>query len=116
MATAAAFSAPLTETARIQRAHLVTGLLGIFMTFGSYLDGWAHTHLISTQESFLTPWHGILYAGWLGLAGWLYHHRHLPGYRLGLLGAVGFGIGGVLDMGWHTAFGIEADMEALISP
>ena len=116
MATATAGRVPVTEAARAHRAHLVTGALGLWMTFGSHLDGWAHTHLISTQESFLTPWHGILYSGWLLLAGWLYHHRDLPGYRLGLIGAIGFGAGGVFDLAWHTAFGIEADMEALISP
>jgi hypothetical protein len=95
---------------------LITGLLGLWMTFGSHVDGWAHTHLISTQESFFTPWHGILYSGWLGTAAWIYIHRDLPGYRLGLIGAIGFGVGGVIDMAWHTAFGIEVDMEALISP
>ena len=86
------------------------------MTFGTHLDGWGHTHVISTQESFFTPWHGILYSGWLALAAWIYLHRDLPGYRLGLIGAIGFGVGGVFDMAWHTAFGIEVDMEALISP
>jgi hypothetical protein len=116
MAMTAALRAPITEAARARRAHLITGLLGVWMTFGTHVDGWAHTHLISTQESFFTPWHGILYSGWLGTAAWIYLHRDLPGYRLGLIGAVGFGVGGVIDMAWHTAFGIEVDMEALISP
>ena len=116
MAATTAIGAPVTAAARAYRAHLVTGLLGAWMTFGTHLDGWAHTHVLSTQESFLTPWHGILYSGWLLLAAWIYHHRDLPGYPLGLVGAVGFGIGGVLDLAWHTAFGIEVDMEALISP
>ena len=116
MAATTAFRVPITAAARAHRAHLVTGVLGLWMTFGSHLDGWAHTHLISTQESFLTPWHGILYSGWLLLAAWIYHHRNLPGYRLGLIGAVGFGVGGGVDLAWHTAFGIEVDMEALISP
>jgi len=116
MATALAVRAPITEAARTYRAHLITGLLGVWMTFGSHVDGWAHTHLISTQETFLTPWHGILYSGWLALAVWLYRHRDLPAYRLGLLGASGFGLGGVVAMPWHTAFGFEVDMKALISP
>lgn len=116
MATATALRAPITSAARVQRVHVITGVLGLWMTFGSHLDGWAHTHLVSTQESFLTPWHGILYSGWLLLAAWIYHHRDLPSYRLGLIGALGFGVGGVFDLAWHTAFGIEADMEALISP
>lgn len=116
METATASRAPITEAARAYRAHLITGLLGVWMTFGSHVDGWAHTHLASTQESFFTPWHGILYSGWLAVAAWIYLHRDLPAYRLGLIGAIGFGVGGIFDMAWHTAFGIEADMEALISP
>lgn len=115
MATAA-LRGPVTPAASAGRAHAVTGLLLLFMTLGTHVDGWAHTHLISTQESFLTPWHGILYSGWLAAAAWIYFHRHLPGYRVGLTGAIGFGIGGVFDMAWHSAFGIEVDMEALISP
>ena len=116
MATTAALRGPITQAASARRAHVITGLLGVLMTLGTHVDGWAHTHLISTQESFLTPWHGILYSGWLAGAAWIYLHRHLPGYRLGLIGAIGFGIGGIFDLAWHTAFGIEVDMEALISP
>lgn len=116
MAMTAALRRPITQAASIRRAHLITGLLGLWMTLGTHVDGWAHTHLTSTEASFLTPWHGILYSGWLATAGWIYLHRHLPGYRLGLIGAIGFGVGGGFDLAWHTAFGIEADMEALISP
>lgn len=116
MAMAAASRAPVTEAARIQRAHVVTGVLVLWMTLGTYLDGWAHTHLISTQESFLTPWHGILYSGWLGAAVWIHLHRDLPGYGVGRIGAIAFGVGGIFDFAWHTAFGIEVDMEALLSP
>ena len=116
MTTATAVRAPITEAARAHRTHLITGVLALWMTFGTHLDGWGHTHVISTQETFFTPWHGILYSGWLILGAWLYHHRDLPGYRLGLIGAIGFGAGGLVDMVWHTAFGIEVDMEALISP
>jgi len=116
MATAIASRIPVGENARTHRAHVVTGLLVLWMTVGSHVDGWAHTQLISTEESFLTPWHGILYSGWLGAAAWIYSHRDLPGYRWGVIGSVGFGMGGIIDFAWHTAFGIEADMEALISP
>ncbi|HEV3471746.1 MAG TPA: hypothetical protein VG408_00875 [Actinomycetota bacterium] len=124
MATAAASRGPLTQAASVRRAHVITGLLGLWMTLGTHVDGWAHTHVISplaepglpSDESFLTPWHGILYSGWLALAAWIYLHRDLPGYRLGLIGAIGFGVGGVFDFAWHTVFGIEVDMEALLSP
>lgn len=116
MATAAAFRAPITQAARTRRIHSMTGWLVLFMTVGTYLDGWAHTHVTSTEESFFTPWHGVLYSGWIGSAAWIYLHRNLPGYRVGLIGAIAFGAGGLFDLVWHTAFGIEVDMEALLSP
>ncbi len=115
MATAAV-RRPITPAASARRAHVITGLLGVLFTLGSHVDGWAHTHLTLGEEGFFTPWHGILYTGWLGTGAWIYLHRHLPGYRLGLIGAIGFGVGGIFDLAWHTAFGIEVDMEALISP
>ena len=95
---------------------LVTGLLALAMTFGTYADGWAHTHLIDDLESFFTPWHGLLYAGYAAVAVWIGLHRDRPGYKLGFAGALLFGAGGMVDMVWHTLFGIEADAEALISP
>jgi hypothetical protein len=116
MARASALRIPITKAASTHRTHVITGLLLLWMTVGTYIDGWAHTHVISGEEGFLTPWHGILYSGWLGAAAWIYLHRDLPGYRLGLMGAIAFGIGGIFDLAWHTAFGIEVDMEALISP
>lgn len=115
MATAT-WRGPITEAASVHRAHLITGLLGVVFTLGTHVDGWAHTHVIEGDEGFFTPWHGVLYSGWLAAAAWIYLHRGLPGYRLGLIGAIGFGAGGLFDMVWHTAFGIEVDMEALMSP
>lgn len=116
MATVTALGKPITKAASVRRAHVITGLLVLWMTVGTHVDGWAHMHLISTEDSFFTPWHAILYSGWFGVAAWIYLHRDLPGYRLGLIGAIAFGIGGIFDLAWHTAFGIEVDMEALISP
>jgi hypothetical protein len=43
--------------------------------------------------------------------------RLLPaGYGLSLAGAALFLLGGVLDMLWHQAFGVEVNIEALLSP
>lgn len=43
--------------------------------------------------------------------------RALPyGYGLALAGVLLFAAGGVLDLLWHTLFGIEADLDALLSP
>lgn len=95
---------------------------------GLYLDGWAHHH-ITTLDTFFTPWHAVFYSGFLVtaivLVGALIRNhtkghpwrRALPaGYELSLLGVPVFAIGGVGDMIWHMLFGIEVDVEALLSP
>jgi hypothetical protein len=38
------------------------------------------------------------------------------GYRAGLIGIGAFGLGGLADMLWHTVFGIEVSIDALVSP
>ncbi|MCA9893427.1 MAG: hypothetical protein KC615_10615 [Anaerolineae bacterium] len=103
-------------------------VLGAFIVLGAFLDGWAHNHG-KVDDSFFTPWHGILYGGYAiaGLRLVLKHFsnvgrgyrwsRALPkGYMLSLMGVGVFGIAGVADMLWHTAFGIEENIEALLSP
>lgn len=94
---------------------------------GLFLDGRAHA--TRPLESFFTPWHLILYSGFAAGAAWtgwiLLRARRsggplrdaLPrGFGLTLMGVVGFAIAGLGDLGWHTAFGIEASIEALLSP
>jgi hypothetical protein len=39
-----------------------------------------------------------------------------PGYRAVLIGVGLFGLGGIVDAGWHASFGFEASQEALLSP
>ena len=104
-------------------AGLTSWLVG-----GLYLDGWAH-HRFPDLETFFTPWHGVLYAGFAMLAalfgarlGWsVVKERPLAealpaGYGLSLLGILVFLAGGLGDMGWHLAFGIETSIDALLSP
>ena len=99
-----------------------------WLMVGISLDGWAHNH-IPSLETFFTPWHGVLYSGYLAIAVFLLaaiarNHRKgyswLPaipvGYGLSLFGVGIFAIGGVLDLVWHTLFGIEKNVEALLSP
>ena len=38
--------------------------LATWFVGGVYLDGWAHIH-IPRLETFFTPWHGVLYSGYL---------------------------------------------------
>jgi hypothetical protein len=103
-------------------------VLSAWLIGGAFVDGWAHTHG-QVDTSFFTPWHAVFYTGFLAVAGALVgalvHQRVRrgtwqqalpPGYNLALLGVVIFGCGGVGDMLWHTFFGIEKDVEALVSP
>ncbi|MBO3747975.1 hypothetical protein J5X84_18030 [Streptosporangiaceae bacterium NEAU-GS5] len=107
---------------------------------GGYLDAWAHQHG-KVDDTFFTPWHGLLYAGLVvtgliltirgllsiraglsmraGLslrAGRAWREALPYGYGLSFVGCVLFLVFGALDLGWHTLFGIEANVAALLSP
>ncbi|MDP9310257.1 MAG: hypothetical protein M3R24_05095 [Chloroflexota bacterium] len=113
------------STARFDWA--ATALSGALVG-GAYLDAWAHENGF-VDQSFFTPWHGILYGAMLLVGIFLtipfarnvlrgYHWRQaLPlGYGLSLLGVLVFAAGGLGDLIWHTLFGIEEGIEALLSP
>ena len=118
------------------------GVLSALLVAGIYQDGWAHNHG-KVDQSFFTPWHFILY-GTMALSGIvllvvgvrnLFARRSAweggllgaegraavrdsiaPGYWTSVLGVVIFIVGGGLDLAWHTIFGIEASLDALVSP
>ncbi len=134
MATASAVLQSLRGTAPTERTELgwrdnfITILFGLWLMLGLFVDGWAHNNL-EELETFFTPWHALFYSGFLVNAAWigwliLREWRKgrvglaaIPrGYHLGLLGVFIFGAGGVGDMLWHTIFGIEMNIEALLSP
>ena len=49
---------------------LITVVLGSWLTLGGFVDGYAHRNL-DTPETFFTPWHAVLYSGYLAVAcGW----------------------------------------------
>ena len=112
------------------RDHFVTVLCGLWMTAGLFLDGYFHQNLDGSTESFLTPWHAVFYAGFTASALWIgsmsrrrdggmfdWRLRHLPpGYEGARLGLALFAAGGVGDAAWHTAFGVERGVDALLSP
>ena len=92
---------------------------------GLFLDGWWHNH--HQVESFFTPWHAILYSGFIAATAWgvmeAARYRRLgmeppavAGQSLTALGVGLFGVGMVGDFLWHTVFGIERSIEALLSP
>ncbi|MEA2671968.1 MAG: hypothetical protein QOG45_2188 [Chloroflexota bacterium] len=100
--------------------------LGGWMVGGGYLDIWAHSHL-RLVESFLTPWHAVLYSGALATTAYLLLLRRnrlargLPwdrasGYGLSLSGCALFAASGVADGVWHTVLGIETGITGLVSP
>ena len=80
-------------------------------------------------DTFFTSAHGLLYAGWFACAIYLLfisRKRMQAGSRgfaavpHGLIGAsvgaVLFGISGLLDMGWHVKWGVEQNVAILFSP
>lgn len=104
-------------------------LLSGWLVAGVYLDGWAHIHRGLRLETFFTPWHGVLYSGFAAVAavligatlrnrarGYPGAHAIPAGYEPSLLGVILFAAGGVVDLIWHSIFGIEVDLEALLSP
>ncbi|WP_141692627.1 hypothetical protein [Paenibacillus pectinilyticus] len=126
-------SMPMTVTPSQVRTgasqHSITMIMGMWLIIGLFIDGFAHNH--GAVETFFTPWHGILYSGYLACAVWIFMmirmnkitHRYatwteaIPvGYKLGVAGVILFFIGGLGDMYWHTVFGIEKNIAALLSP
>ncbi|MBI2467911.1 MAG: hypothetical protein HYV62_08875 [Candidatus Rokubacteria bacterium] len=123
-----------TATGGLNRAPGGVGLdcavvvLSAVFVGGLFLDGWAHAHG-RVDQSFFTPWHAVFYAGYSAVAstlvasllrnrarGYPWRGAFPAGYGLSLLGALIFAVGGVGDMIWHMLFGIEAGVEALLSP
>ena len=110
------------------RFDLVMGLLSMVFVSGVYLDGWAHAHGL-VDRTFFTPWHAVLYTGYLVNAlvlvitlvlnhahGFAWKHAMPAGYEVSLLGVPLFALAGIGDLGWHTLFGFEVNLETLLSP
>jgi hypothetical protein len=100
------------------RDDMVTAALCGWVVAGMSLDAWAHQNA-AALETFLTPWHGVLYSGFVVLLAWMAWKARAgvpAGYGLGLVGAAIFLVGGVADAIWHTFFGVEREIEAALSP
>lgn len=100
------------------RRQGVTVLAGAWLVGGVFVDGWAHFNRPGL-ETFFTPWHALLYSGAAALFGWLL----LPGRTLAVtdrvwtVAAAGiFATGGLGDLLWHQALGVETGLDALVSP
>ncbi|OLZ43534.1 hypothetical protein [Amycolatopsis keratiniphila] len=121
-------ASPGDRAASTQWEDIGAALLGLWIVVTVFLDGRAHW--LGLPDSFFTPWHGALYGGLTALGGWLvvmgWRRRTAPGlaavfappqgYGWALIGAAVFAAGGAADMIWHEIFGIEAGIDALLSP
>jgi hypothetical protein len=110
-----------------RREDLITVVTATWLIAGLFLDGYAHQHLIAEGESFVTPWHSVFYAGFAATAAWVgrivyrrpgrtLRERTPAGYWPAVLGLAGFAVGGIGDGLWHTLFGVEVGIDALLSP
>lgn len=108
---------------------LVTVGVAAWLMLGLFLDGYAHANILTGTESFLTPWHGVFYSGFIASAAWIIYlivrrtdlgqpaRRAIPiGYGWATIGIVVFASGGIGDGIWHTLLGIEISLDALFSP
>lgn len=106
----------------------VTLLLALWTLIGLLVDAFFHS-TDAELESFWTPWHALFYSGFTATAawlGWMALKRNdgtgnwldwaPTGYRTALIGVVLFAIGGIGDAIWHTLFGVETSIDALLSP
>ncbi len=102
--------------------------LGVWVLLGAIVDIHAHNHG-QVDETFFTPFHLLMYSG-VAANGLFYvvmqyryvarGHRLLQAlpraYLLSFGGVLLFGVGGVFDLIWHSLFGFEAGIDALVSP
>jgi hypothetical protein len=110
-----------TQAAR-RGVDVAAAAFGIWVVIGLFVDGWAHN--AGKPETFWTPWHALLYSGFLAAMAHFAltgerHRRRGTFVRPDPLTLAGFGLfaaGGLADMTWHTVFGVEKDLEALLSP
>ncbi|MEL7208887.1 MAG: hypothetical protein AAGK32_11775, partial [Actinomycetota bacterium] len=108
---------------------LLTLFGGVWLIVGLFVDGYAHSEILDAEtEDFFTPWHGIFYSGFLfvtAVIGWIWLRRSgpstpagwlPPGYGWSVVGLAVFAVGGIGDGIWHTVFGVETGIDALLSP
>lgn len=109
------------------RFDLIMAILSAIMILGLYIDGWSHMHL--HLETYFSWWHAIFYAGFVvitlfvGLTIFQGTRKDIPltqtlprGYGSTILGLLVYILGGMGDMVWHSLFGLEKSVEALVSP
>ncbi len=115
-------------TRSTRREDGITLVLALWTLVGLLVDAYFH----STDpglESFWTPWHALFYSGFTATAawiGWMALSRQKGvgnwfdwapvGYRPAMVGLVIFAAGGIGDAIWHSIYGVETSIDALLSP
>ncbi len=112
-----------------RREDAILLVLCAWLLGGLFLDGYAHVYVIDTEtEDFFTPWHAIFYAAFTAVLIWvgvIAYRRRAPGklidwfpasHRPTVVGVILFALGGLGDAIWHTIFGVEVGVDALLSP
>src|SRR5258708_3619665 len=100
----------------------------LWILLGAAMDGFAHFHGL-VDQNFFTPYHALLYSGLLAATfvhfgtiavnlkrGYSFEASTPHGYKWAVRGVALMGIGGLLDLGYHTLFGIESNIESVLSP
>jgi hypothetical protein len=127
--TAQPLATPSSQPRASRVDNILTVVFGTWLMLGLFVDGFFHNLTQLKLDSFFTLWHAMLYSGYMAVSLWMAWQvlrniklgyvgfKAIPvGYELGLLGSILFGLGGLLDMGWHLAWGIEQGVNALYSP
>jgi hypothetical protein len=60
----------MTSATATKKENLLTGVFGLWLIIGLFVDGYAHQNL-AELETFFTPWHGIFYSGVMATALWI---------------------------------------------
>jgi hypothetical protein len=122
LTTAASSGTPVAPAVN-RRDQIAFAVFSTWIIAGLFLDGWSHQ--ANKPETFFTPWHGLMYSGFGASVLWsMWESRRTraagatgDGFdRLSIIGVVVFVVGGTGDLVWHSLLGIEAHVEALLSP
>lgn len=110
---------PATMPGSARHDRNAIAFFGTWMVTGLFVDGWAH--VANKPETFFSPWHLLLYSGFgAAVVYFMFRERVLKRPttpdRYTTVGLVLFVAGAVGDGIWHEIFGIEVDLEALLSP
>lgn len=120
-------SPSVSHATRASRLDWLVTLAGLWIMTGLFID--AHEHIFETVDTFLSPWHAVMYSGAIFaivvLAVTIARNRRsagslwaaIPfGYHQSVVGALCLLVGGGLDSIWHSFFGFEHQLDLLLSP